>query len=60
MALIAPLPPILERGVAVDGDKPILGPNDLISKLGEKSSFSSLLRLPKLRLDADIISCVIQ
>ncbi len=57
MALIAPLPPILKRGVAVDGDKPILGPNDLIII---KSSFSSLLRLPKLRLDADIISCVIQ
>jgi hypothetical protein len=37
-----------------DQDELFLGPNRLVSTLGEKSSPSSVFRLPKLRLDDNI------
>ncbi len=54
MALIAPLPPALDRGVIDDGDGPVLGPKELISTLSEKSSSSSVVRLWKLWPDDNI------
>jgi hypothetical protein len=33
-ALIAPLPNALLRGATDDGDEPVLGPNELVSRLG--------------------------
>jgi hypothetical protein len=51
MALIAPLPPILDRRATDGGDEPILGPNNLVSALGKKLSSSLAVCLWKLRLD---------
>jgi hypothetical protein len=46
--------PYLGRGATDDRDESVLGPNDLISTLGEKPSTSSALCPQKLRPDDDI------
>jgi hypothetical protein len=46
----------LERGAIDDGVELVLGPNKLVSKLGEKSSSSSEFHLRKLRLDDNRIN----